>query len=120
MGGHRKAAALTLITMSDQVVSSATPEVLDRLAAAAMARIVELISDIPDGTEEELGALATVIMGEILARTLAIPDMPAFMIQRFADRLVSLEYATRSDSDGRYCATIAGREIDAVMRGPRP
>jgi len=47
-------------------------------------------------------------------------DVPAFMIQRFANRLVSLGYATRSDRDGRYCATIAGREIDVVMRGPRP
>jgi hypothetical protein len=71
-GGHRKAAAATLITMPDQDIS--TPEVLDRLAAAAMARIVELISDITNGAEKEQGALATIIVGEILARTLAIPD----------------------------------------------
>ena len=33
---------------------------------------------------------------------------------RFADRLVRLGYATRLTSgDGRYFATIAGREIDA-------
>lgn len=61
--------------MTDQDTPLAPPpEVLDRLASAVMARIFELIRDIPDGTEEEQGALATVVMGEILARTLAIPD----------------------------------------------
>ena len=68
------AAALTIITMPDQNISSGTPEVLDQLASAAMARISELVRDIPDGTAEEQGALATVVMSEILARTLAIPD----------------------------------------------
>jgi hypothetical protein len=53
---------------------SGTPEVLDQLASAAMARMFELVRDIPDGTEEQQGALATVVLGEILARTLAIPD----------------------------------------------
>ena len=48
-------------------------------------------------------------------------DLPPFMVRCFADRLVRLGYATRSTSgDGRYVATIAGREIDAVMRGSRP
>jgi hypothetical protein len=62
--------------MPNQHIPSDTPEVLDRLATAAMARIFELIRDIPEGTEEEQGALATVVVGEILARTLAIPDAP--------------------------------------------
>ena len=65
-------AALTVNTMPDQTIPSGTPEVLDRLASAAMARIWELIRDIPDGNEEEQGALATVVLGEILARTLVI------------------------------------------------
>ena len=62
--------------MSDQHILSGSSEVLDRLATAAMARIFELIRDIPEGTEEEQGALATVVTGEILARMLAIPDAP--------------------------------------------
>ena len=48
-------------------------------------------------------------------------DLPPFMVRRFADHLVRFGYATRSKSgDGRYFATLAGREIDAVMRGSRP
>ena len=48
-------------------------------------------------------------------------DLPPFMVRRFADSLVRLGYATRLTSgDGRYFATIAGHEIDAVMRGSRP
>ena len=60
--------------MSDQDISSSTDEVLNRLVTAAMAHISELIRDIPNGREEEQGALATVVVGEVLARTLAIPD----------------------------------------------
>ena len=62
--------------MPDQDIPSGTPEVLDRLARAAMAQILELIRGIPDGNEEEQGALATVVLGEILARTLAVSDAP--------------------------------------------
>ena len=51
-----------------------TPDVLIWLASAAMARIFELIRDIPGGTEEERAVLATAAMAEILARTLVIPD----------------------------------------------
>ena len=69
-------AVLTVNTMPDQDTPSDTPEVLDRLASAAMAHILELIRDIPDANEEEQGALATVVVGEILARTLAISDAP--------------------------------------------
>ena len=48
-------------------------------------------------------------------------DLPPFMVRRFADHLVRLGYATRSQSgDGHYFATVAGREIDAVMRRSRP
>jgi hypothetical protein len=48
-------------------------------------------------------------------------DLPPFMVLRFANRLVCLGYATRRPgNDERYLATIAGCEIDAVMRGPRP
>jgi len=60
--------------MSDQDISNSTDEVLNRLVTAAMAHISELIRDIPNGREEEQGALATVVVGEVLARTLAIPD----------------------------------------------
>jgi hypothetical protein len=44
-------------------------------------------------------------------------DLPPFMVCRFADRLVGLDYATRAE--GTYYATIAGREIDAVMHRGR-
>jgi hypothetical protein len=44
-------------------------------------------------------------------------DLPPFIVWRFADRLVQLDYATRAE--GRYYATIAGREIDAVMHPGR-
>jgi hypothetical protein len=60
--------------MSDQDISSSTDEVLNRLVTAAMAHISELIRDISNGREEEQGALATVVVAEVLARTLAIPD----------------------------------------------
>jgi hypothetical protein len=53
---------------------SGTPKVLDRLASDAMARICELVRAIPVGTKEEQGALATAVVGEILARTLTISD----------------------------------------------
>jgi hypothetical protein len=52
---------------------SDTPEVLDRLASDAMVRIFELVRAIP-GTEDEQGALATAVVGDILARTLTISD----------------------------------------------
>ena len=68
--------AASLTHMPNQNIPSGTPEVLDRLASAAMAQILELIRDIPDGNEEEQGVLATVLVGEILARTLAISDAP--------------------------------------------
>ena len=53
---------------------SDNPEVLDRLASDAMVRIFELVRTIPVGTEDEQRALATAVMGEILARTLTISD----------------------------------------------
>jgi len=53
---------------------SGTAEVLDRLASDAMVRIFELVRAIPVGTEDEQGALATAVVGEILARTLTISD----------------------------------------------
>ena len=53
---------------------SGTPEVLDQLASDAMVRIFELVRAIPVGTEDEQGALATAVVGEILARTLTISD----------------------------------------------
>lgn len=85
MSGHERrlhrataqaTAALTIVTMPNKYIPSGTPEVLDRLATAAMARIFELVRNTPEGTEEEQGALATVVVGEILARTLAISDAP--------------------------------------------
>ena len=53
---------------------SGTAEVLDRLASDAIMRIFELVRAIPVGTEDEQGALATAVVGEILARTLTISD----------------------------------------------
>jgi hypothetical protein len=66
--------------MPDQDIPGGTPEVLDWLASAAMARISELVCAMPDGTADEQGAIATAVVGEILARTLMIPD-PAFVAE---------------------------------------
>jgi hypothetical protein len=54
--------------------SSGAPEWLDRLVDIVLARVSELISDIPDGTEDTHAVLAITVMGEILARTLSIQD----------------------------------------------
>ena len=54
--------------------SSGAPEWLDRLVDIVLARVSELISDIPDGTEDTRAVLAIAVMGEILARTLSIQD----------------------------------------------
>jgi hypothetical protein len=54
--------------------ASGAPEWLDRLVDIVLARVSELISDIPDGTEDTRAVLAITVMGEILARTLSIQD----------------------------------------------
>jgi hypothetical protein len=54
--------------------SSGAPEWLERLADVVMASVSELLCDIPDGTEDGRVVLATVVIGEILARTLSIQD----------------------------------------------
>ena len=44
-------------------------------------------------------------------------DLPPLMILRFANHLIRLGYVTREQGkEKRYFATIAGREINAVMR----
>ena len=42
-------------------------------------------------------------------------DLPHFMVLRFANRLVRSGYVTQVQ--GSYFATVAGRQIDAVMQG---
>jgi hypothetical protein len=44
---------------------SDTPEWLDQFTTAIMARIAELIRDIPGGSDEERAALATTVVAEI-------------------------------------------------------
>ena len=41
--------------------------------------------------------------------------LPHFMVLRFANSLIRLGYATQVQ--GSYAATLAGRQIDAVMQG---
>ena len=62
--------------MADRILahSSGAPEWLDRLVDIVLARVSELICDIPDGTEDTRAVLAIAVMGEILARTLSIQD----------------------------------------------
>jgi hypothetical protein len=52
------------------------PEWLARLTNHAMARIFEIVREIPGGSDEERGVLATAIIAEIVARSLALPDAP--------------------------------------------
>jgi hypothetical protein len=54
--------------------ASGAPEWLDRLVDIVLARVSELIADIPDGTDDTRAVLAITVMGEILARTLSIED----------------------------------------------
>jgi hypothetical protein len=53
--------------------TSGAPEWVDRLADVVMARLSELICDIP-GTQDARAVIATTVMGEILARMLSIQD----------------------------------------------
>ena len=77
---------------------SDTPEWLDQSTTAVMARIAELIRDIPGGSDEERAALATTVVAEILARSLAIPDASSvaeitnavLKVHRVTWRLVSI------------------------------
>ena len=69
----------------------------------------------------QLLALLIVHGGLTVGEAAPLLDLPPFMVLRFANRLACMGYATRRpDNDERYLATIAGCEIDAVMRGPRP
>jgi hypothetical protein len=62
--------------MNDEIRlrSSGAPEWLDRLVDIVLARAFELISDIPGETDDARTVIATTVVGEILARTLVIPD----------------------------------------------
>jgi hypothetical protein len=53
---------------------SSAPEWLATLTDHAMARIFEIIREIPGGSDEERGAVATAIISEIMARSLALPE----------------------------------------------
>jgi hypothetical protein len=69
----------------------------------------------------QLLALLIVHGGLTVGEAGPLLHLPLFVARRFANRLVSLGYATRRPGDHeRYLATIAGCEIDAVMQGPRP
>lgn len=59
-----------------QTNPNGAPEWLARLTDHAMARIFEIIHEIPGGNDEERGVIATAIIGEIVARSLALPDAP--------------------------------------------
>jgi hypothetical protein len=69
---HRRDASI----LADKTLahSCGAPEWLDRLADIVVARVSELVCDIPDGTEDARAVLATTVMGEILARTLSVQD----------------------------------------------
>jgi DNA-binding IclR family transcriptional regulator len=75
-------------------------------------------------THPKLSQLLAVLVehsGLTVSEAAPLLDLPSFVVLRFADRLVRLGYAARSQSgDKRYFATIAGRNMDAVMRRPRP
>jgi hypothetical protein len=58
-------------------MTRSTPKWLDQLATVVMARIAELIRNIPGGSDEERGVLANAIMAEILARSLETAGAPA-------------------------------------------
>jgi hypothetical protein len=78
--------------------SGGPPEWLTQLTDHAMARIFELVREIPGGSDEERGVLATAIMAEILARSLALADAASVVeitnlvlsAHRLGWRLVSL------------------------------
>jgi DNA-binding IclR family transcriptional regulator len=65
----------------------------------------------------QLVALLVEHRGLTVSAAAPLLDLPPFMVRRFADRLVRLGYATRTE--GRYYATKAGQEIDAVMHPGR-
>jgi hypothetical protein len=58
--------------MADKIEphSSGAPEWLDQLTITVMVRIVELIREVPGGSDEERALLATALIAEILARSL--------------------------------------------------
>ena len=63
-------------SMADKIEphSSGAPEWLDRLADIVLARVFELVADIPDDTDDARAVIATTVMGEILARMLSFQD----------------------------------------------
>jgi DNA-binding IclR family transcriptional regulator len=71
-------------------------------------------------TQPELSQLLALFIehaGLNISAAALLLDLPPFMVMRFANHLVRLGYAARAEgNDGRYFATIAGREINSVMR----
>ena len=71
-------------------------------------------------TKPELSQLLALLIehdGLTISAAAPLLDLPQFMVVCFANHLVRLGYATREQGkEKRYFATIAGREVDAVMR----
>jgi hypothetical protein len=71
-------------------------------------------------TKPELSQLLALLIehaGLTISAAALLLNVPPVLAVGFADRLVSLGYATRAEgSEERYFATISGREINAVMR----
>ena len=71
-------------------------------------------------TKPELSQLLALLIehdGLTISAAAPLLDLPQFMVVRVANRLVRLGYAKRAQGrEKRYFATIAGHEIDAVMR----
>jgi hypothetical protein len=87
-------------SIADKAVAQegGAPEWLDQLTIIVMARITELIHEIPGGSDEERAALAAAVMAEILARALATVGAPSVAqitnavldVHRLTWRLVSV------------------------------
>jgi hypothetical protein len=77
---------------------TSAPEWLDQLTIAVMVRIVELIREVPGGSDEERAVLATALIAEILARSLEAAGAPSVAeitnavldVHRLSWRLVSV------------------------------
>jgi hypothetical protein len=74
-------------------------------------------------TQPKLSQLLALLIehgGLTVSAAASLLDLQHFMVLRLANRLVHLGYATHTqDNEMRYLATLAGREIDAVMRRGR-
>jgi DNA-binding IclR family transcriptional regulator len=71
-------------------------------------------------TQPKLSRLLALLIehgGLTVSAVAPLLNLPPFMVRRFADRLLQLGYATHAE--GKYYATMAGREIYAVIHPGR-